>query len=82
MVKRSRDQSTESPRRRICAAMVPPDCAFHCPDALDEGLARQVGALAALRVQLPLDHHLGGDAGVVGAGLPQRVIARACGDSG
>ena len=30
MVKRSRDQSTESPSRRICALMVPPDCAFHC----------------------------------------------------
>ena len=29
-VKRSRDQSTDSPSRRICALMVPPDCAFHC----------------------------------------------------
>ena len=29
MVKRSRDQSTELPRRRICRVMVPPDCSFH-----------------------------------------------------
>ena len=29
MVKRSRDQSTESPRRLICLVMAPPDLAFH-----------------------------------------------------
>lgn len=29
MVKRSRDQSTEEPRRRICRVMLPPDCSFH-----------------------------------------------------
>ena len=29
MVNRSRDQSTESPRRRIWALIVPPDCSFH-----------------------------------------------------
>ena len=29
MVKRSRDQSTEEPRRRICRLMLPPDSFFH-----------------------------------------------------
>ena len=30
MVKRSRDQSTLSPRRAICARIAPPCSAFHC----------------------------------------------------
>ncbi len=30
MVKRSRSQSTESPRRRIWPRIAPPDSAFHC----------------------------------------------------
>ena len=42
------------------------------PDALDERLAPQIAALLAFRRQLPLHHHLGSDAGVVGAGQPQR----------
>ena len=29
MVKYSRDQSHEAPRRRICRVMVEPDCSFH-----------------------------------------------------
>ena len=42
------------------------------PDALDKSFAPQVAALLAFRRQLPLHHHLGRDAGVVGAGKPQR----------
>ena len=45
------------------------------PHALEEGLAGKIGALHALGVQLPLDHHLRGDARVVGPGLPQGIAA-------
>ncbi len=46
------------------------------PDALDEGLAAHVAATdTALGGQLALHHHLGGDAGVVGAGQPQHRLA-------
>ena len=42
------------------------------PDLVDEGLAAHVAAPdIALLGQLALDHHLGGDAGVVGAWQPQ-----------
>ena len=42
------------------------------PDALDECLAAHVAAVLALVGELALHHHLRGDAGVVGAGQPQR----------
>ena len=71
----SRDQSTEAPRRRIWRVIVPPDCVLPLPDALDERFAAEVVAMFALGVELALDHHLRGDAGVVGARLPQRVVA-------
>ncbi len=45
------------------------------PHALDERLASEVAPVLAFRVQLPLDDHLCRDAGVVGARLPQRVVA-------
>ena len=45
------------------------------PDPLDERLAAQVVAAQALLGQLALHHVLGGDAGVVHAGQPQRVVA-------
>ena len=48
---------------------------FPSPHALDEGFAPQLGAGLARGVQLTLDHHLGGDAGVIRARLPQRVEA-------
>ena len=74
MVKRSRDQSHEAPRRRSWLMMVPPRLLLPRPDLLDEFLApdRAPVRLLALR-QLALDHHLRGDAGVVGAGLPEHV---------
>ena len=49
--------------------------ALPLPDALDERLAAQVVAGLALLGELALDHVLGGDAGVVHAGLPQRLVA-------
>ena len=74
MVKRSRDQSHEAPSRLSWLTIVPPDSAFHCPDALEELFAAQVAARRLCRsVELALDHHLRGDAGMVGAGLPQHV---------
>ena len=45
------------------------------PDPLDERLAAQVVPGQALLGELALDHVLGGDAGVVHAGQPQRVVA-------
>ena len=46
------------------------------PDALHQRVASDVVAGLALQLQqAPLDHRLGGDAGVVGAGHPQRVVA-------
>ena len=41
------------------------------PDALDEGRAAQIVAGLALLFQQPFHHHLGGDAGMVRARLPQ-----------
>jgi len=49
---------------------------FPVPDFFQEFLAAEVVARDALRVELALDHDLRRDAGVVGAGLPQRVVAR------
>src|SRR5690606_40301032 len=45
------------------------------PDALDERLAAQVVAGQALLGELALDDVLGGDAGVVHAGQPERLVA-------
>jgi len=45
--------------------------ALPLPDALDEFLAAKLLAGGAFGDQLPLHHHLGGDAGVVGAGQPE-----------
>jgi hypothetical protein len=45
------------------------------PHALDEGIPTQVVAGLALVGELALDDVLGGDAGVVHAGLPQHLVA-------
>ncbi|CAM5735024.1 hypothetical protein STENM223S_03475 [Streptomyces tendae] len=49
--------------------------ALPLPDALDERLPAEVVAGLALLAQLALDDVLRGDAGVVHAGLPQRLVA-------
>jgi hypothetical protein len=54
---------------------MPPECSFHSQTALQEVLAPEVVAGPAFRGQAALDHHLGGDAGVVGAALPERRVA-------
>ena len=46
------------------------------PDASNEGIPSEIGAVLAFGVELSFDDHLGRDAGVIGAGLPQRVAAR------
>ena len=45
------------------------------PDLGDELLAAEIGALLLPLVELALDHHLGGDAGMVHADHPERVLA-------
>ncbi len=45
------------------------------PDTLDEGLPAEVVSGLALLGELAFDDVLGGDAGVVHAGLPQRLVA-------
>ena len=56
--------------------MVPPDFGLPRPDLLEKLLAADLAAVRLLPLHhLPLDHHLRGDAGVVGAGLPQHVAA-------
>ena len=46
------------------------------PHAFEKFGAAHLAAAGLLPLhQLPLDHHLGGDAGVIGAGLPQHVAA-------
>ena len=46
------------------------------PYALEELLAAEVAAVRLLALhQLALDHHLGGDAGMIGARLPEHVAA-------
>ena len=48
---------------------------FPAPNPLLEGAAANFGAALALGVQLPLHQHLGGDAGMVRARLPERSPA-------
>src|SRR5271157_6251918 len=45
--------------------------ALPLPHALDKGFAAELLAAGAFGYQLPLDYHLRGDAGVVGARQPQ-----------
>ena len=53
----------------------PPDCAFHSQTCSTNASRAHVGALDALALELALDHHLGGDAGMVHADHPERVLA-------
>ena len=45
------------------------------PDALDELLASEVVTGQAFGLELAFHHHLGGDAGMIGARLPQGTVA-------
>ena len=70
-MKYSRLQSTEAPKplhlveNRAAIQFLP------LPDAFDEFFAPHVAALLAFLRQLPLHHHLCGDAGMIGARKPQ-----------
>ncbi len=48
---------------------------FPLPDALDEFLAPELVSARLLELELALHDHLRGDAGVIGAGLPERIAA-------
>ena len=73
----------EGVARPVHAAAEPADLVFDgaagvlfpSPDLVDEFLARHVRARLAFELEIALHDHLRGDAGVVGAGLPQRVVA-------
>ena len=86
MVKRSRLQSHEAPSRRSWRVIVPPEKAFHsqtfsrnCSRFSSFRLPSPFGAFDreadAFLLEIAHHDHLGGDAGVVGAGLPQHVVA-------
>ena len=55
--------------------MVPPYCSFHSQTRSSNSSRPRSRAVDAFLGQLALHHHLGGDAGVVGAGQPERVVA-------
>ena len=54
---------------------LPPALFFPLPDFLDEFLAGKIGALFAVRVQLPLNDHLRRNASMICAWLPEDVLA-------
>ena len=74
MVKRSRDQSHDAPRRRNCCEMIPPDSAFHSHTRFRNAsrpMARRSVLFSfwsnrstTIWVAMP---------GMVGAGLPQHI---------
>ena len=75
-MKRSRLQSQEAPSRLSWPTIAPPDSAFHSHTRATKRLAAERAAVGFLALgELALDDHLGGDAGVVGARLPQHVAA-------
>ena len=77
IVKRSRDQSQDAPRRRNCFVIVPPDCSFHSQTFFRKA-SRPISrrpTFCARRGQFALHHHLRRDAGMIGARLPQHIVA-------
>ena len=75
MVKRSRDQSQEAPRRFSWLMMMPPDSAFHS-QTFSTNSSRPMSRRWLWRsIELALDDHLRGDAGMVHARLPEHVLA-------
>ena len=76
MVKRSRDQSQEAPRRlQLRARCVPPDSSFHSQTRLTKSSRPRSRRWICRSIELALDDHLGGDAGMVHARLPEHVPA-------
>ncbi len=77
---RSSSSMTASARDRVLLGQ-PAAPALPFPDALDEGFATEVETMLALGAELAFHHHLRGDAGVIGAGLPTARSRHACGAS-
>jgi hypothetical protein len=75
MVKYSRDQSTEAPRRRIWSVMAEPYWRFHSQTRAVKTSRPRGLRLVAFGGELAFDHHLRGDASVIGAGNPERGLA-------
>ena len=75
IVKRSRDQSTDAPSLRIWRAIVPPDSSFQRHTRATNSARPSATRCSPCWFELTLDHHLGRDARVIGAGLPQRAPA-------
>ena len=75
MVKRSRDQSTLAPSRRICVVDAAAVFFFPLPDAALEFFAAELLAGQAFGCELAFHDHLRGDAGMIRAGKPQRDFA-------
>ena len=75
IVKRSRLQSTLSPRRRIWARIAPPCSAFHSQERSMNAVAAQLATVGALGRQRALDERVDRDRGVVHARQPQGVVA-------
>ena len=74
-MKRSRLQSQLAPRRIIWRLMLSPYWAFHSQTRLSNSSRPRSRRSSAFFGEFALDHHLGGDAGVVGAGQPEGVVA-------
>ena len=75
MVKYSRDQSTEAPRRRIWSVMALPYWCFHSQTRwVNASRPRALRSVPSAR-ELALHHHLGGDARVICARDPQGSLA-------
>ena len=70
-----RAEAAQLLRDRVAGAFLP------LPDALEEPLAAELVRDVPSRFEQALDDHLRRDAGVIRAGLPERVGGRACGDS-
>ena len=78
MVKRSRSQSQEAPRRFSWSMIWPPDSAFHCQTRSMKASRPRSWRSLPFGGQLALHHVLGGDAGIA----TQNVVERAAGQRG
>ena len=75
MVKYSRLQSAEEPRRRNCSVIALPDFCFHSQTFSTNFSRPEIVARDVLGIELAFNHDLRGDAGVVGAWNKYGVVA-------
>ena len=74
MVKRNRSQSHDAPSRFNCSMIVSPDFAFHS-QTRSRNRSRPSASRECLRLELPFDHVLSRNTGMVHAGHPQHIVA-------